>query len=136
MKKMILLCLSLSLPLMADYFRDGMMAYKAGQFAQAKENFELAIKKENSVQGYYYLGKMFLLGEGVEANATLAIPYLEQAVMKGNLKAKCYLAEAYLKTRIKVDEAITLLNEESSQQYPICQEIATKYNTVNKGPRP
>lgn len=113
--------------LSADYFRDATLAYKHGNFTVAKELFELSIKKDHSFQGYFYLGKMYLYGEGIEANPSTAIPYLEQAVMKGNLKARCYLAEAYLKSGTKHDEAVILLNQGSSQT-PACKEIATNYN--------
>ncbi|AHJ12036.1 SEL1-like repeat protein [Sulfurospirillum multivorans] len=116
-------------PLLADHFRDATLAYKAGNYAQAKELFELSIKKENAIQGYFYLGKMYLYGEGVEANASLAIPYLEQAVMKGNIKAKCYLAEAYLKNKIKHDDAVLLLNQ-GAKESVTCKEIASAYNIL------
>lgn len=127
MKKVFFGLLLTIAPLFADHFRDGMLAYKAGQFIQAREAFEIAIKKENSVQGYFYLGKIYLYGEGVDSNPSLAIPYLEQAVMKGNIKAKCYLAEAYLKSHIKQDEALLLLNQ-GAKESPTCKEIATTYN--------
>ncbi|MDD3343713.1 MAG: hypothetical protein PHR87_09080 [Sulfurospirillaceae bacterium] len=124
-----LLCLS---TLSADYFRDALLAYKQGNFTVAKELFELSIKKQNSFQGYFFLGKMYLHGEGVDANSTLAIPYLEQAVMKGNIKAKCYLAEAYLKNDVKQAEAILLLSQ-GAKETPICREIATTYNLYING---
>ena len=127
MKKILLIiCLLLSSSF-ADHFRDGMLAYKAGNYTQAKELFELSIKKENAIQGYFYLGKMYLYGEGIEANTSLAIPYLEQAVMKGNVKAKCYLAEAYLKNKIKHDDAILLLNQGAKESIT-CKDIASAYN--------
>lgn len=113
----------------ADYFRDAMLAYKAGNYPQAKELFELSIKKENAIQGYFYLGKMYLYGEGMEANTSLAIPYLEQAVMKGNIKAKCYLAEAYLKNKVKHDDAVLLLNQGAKESIT-CKEIASTYNIL------
>lgn len=129
MKKFLLIFFLLLTSTFADHFRDATLAYKAGQYAQAKELFELSIKKENAIQGYFYLGKMYLYGEGVEANPSLAIPYLEQAVMKGNIKAKCYLAEAYLKNRIKHDDAILLLNQGAKESIT-CKEIASAYNIL------
>ncbi len=129
MKKMFVCLLIVFSPLLADHFRDAMLSYKAGNYAQAKELFELAIKKENSIQGYFYLGKIYLYGEGVEANPSLAIPYLEQAVMKGNLVAKCYLADAYLKSHIKHDEALVLLKQ-GAKDSVTCKEIASTYNIV------
>jgi TPR repeat protein len=127
MRKLILCFIVGLCPLFADHFRDGMIAYKAGHFVQAKEAFEIAIKKENSIQGYFYIGKIYLHGEGVDANPPLAIPYLEQAAMKGNVKAKCYLAEAYLKSNIKQDEARLLLKQ-GAKESSTCQDIATMYH--------
>ncbi|MFB1009167.1 MAG: hypothetical protein QMB85_08785 [Sulfurospirillum sp.] len=127
MKKILLIACLLLSSAFADHFRDGMLAYKAGNYTQAKELFELSIKKENAIQGYFYLGKMYLYGEGIEANTSLAIPYLEQAVMKGNVKAKCYLAEAYLKNKIKHDDAILLLNQGAKESIT-CKDIASGYN--------
>lgn len=115
----------------ADLFRDAVLAYKSAHYSEAKELFERSIKQENSMQSYFYLGKMYLYGEGIEANAALSIPYLEQAVMKGNVKAKCYLAEAYLKSHTKLDEA-TLLLKEGVKNTPLCKEIASTYKiTLN-----
>ena len=131
MKKLFLILFLGITALYADHFYDGMMAYKTGNFTKAREDFDIAIKKENSIQGYFYLGKIYLYGEGVEANPSLAIPYLEQAVMKGNLKAKCYLAEAYLKSHIKQNEAQTLLNQ-GAKESSVCRDIAATYNiTIN-----
>ena len=113
--------------LFADYFRDATIAYKNGNYKEAKELFDLSIKRENSIQGYFYLGKIYLYGEGVDANPAQAIPYLEQAVMKGNIKAKCYLAEAYIKANIKNDDAIMLLNQ-GAKETVTCKEIAASYN--------
>lgn len=113
--------------LYADNFRDATLAYKQGDYVAAKELFELSIKKDSSVQGYFFLGKIYLYGEGVDADPSRAIPYLEQAVMKGNVKAKCYLAEAYLKNNMKHEEA-TLLLSRGAKETPTCKEIAASYN--------
>lgn len=127
MMKTLLIVWCLVSSLFADYFRDATLAYRNGNFLVAKELFELAIKKENGMQGYFYLGKIYLYGEGVEASPAQAIPYLEQAVLKGNVKAKCYLAEAYLKMKIKSEEALLLLKQ-GARESVTCKEIATSYN--------
>lgn len=113
--------------LWADYFRDATIAYKNGNYKEAKDLFDLSIKKENCVQGYFYLGKIYLYGEGVDTNPSQAIPYLEQAVLKGNVKAKCYLAEAYIKTNFKHDDVVILLTQ-GAKETVTCKEIAAKYN--------
>lgn len=127
MKSILLISVIFINLLFADYFRDATIAYKSGDYTKAKDFFELSIKKENCVQCYFYLGKIYLYGEGTNANASQAIPYLEQAIMKGNIKAKCYLAEAYIKSNIKHDDAILLLNQ-GAKETPICKEIASNYN--------
>lgn len=126
LKTIFYMLLALSSTLYADHFRDATLAYRNGNFEEAKKNFELSIKKESCWQSYFYLGKIYLYGEGIEANPSQAIPYLEQAVMRGNVKAKCYLAEAYIKTQTKPDEAILLLNQ-GAKESSLCREIATSY---------
>ena len=121
-----LLLLSIT-SLLADYFRDATIAYRNGNFVFAKEQFELSVKKESCWQSYFYLGKIYLYGEGVESNPSQAIPYLEQAVMRGNVKAKCYLAEAYIKTQTKQEEVSLLLNQ-GARESSVCREIASSYN--------
>lgn len=48
-----------------------MIAYKAGDFVHAKELFEAAIKKENSVQGYFYIGKIYLTAKALKPTLRL-----------------------------------------------------------------
>lgn len=119
----------LSSTLYADHFRDATLAYRGGNFEEARKNFELSIKKESCWQSYFYLGKIYLYGEGVDANPSQAIPYLEQAVMRGNVKAKCYLAEAYIKTQSKPDEVLLLLNQ-GAKESSLCREIAASYTIL------
>ncbi len=116
----------LSSALYADHFRDATLAYRGGNFEEARKNFERSIKKESCWQSYFYLGKIYLYGEGIDANPSHAIPYLEHAVMRGNVKAKCYLAEAYMKTHSKPDEALLLLNQ-GAKESSLCREIAASY---------
>ena len=119
-----LICLvSLSI---ADAFQEGVDAYKNNQFLQAKALFERAIQEEQSIHANYYLGKMYLRGEGMDVHLPSAISYLEQAVIKGNVKAQCYLAEAYLKSKIKRDSALLLLQEGIKENYT-CKEVAALF---------
>lgn len=61
---------------------------------------------------------MYLRGEGVDVHLpTAAITYLEQAVVKGNIKAQCFPCETYLKSRTKRDSAILLLQEGAKEFY-------------------
>lgn len=132
MIRLVLIALLSISSLFADHFRDATIAYRGGNFTLAKEQFELSIKKESCWQSYFYLGKMYLYGEGIESNPSQAIPYLEQAVMRGNVKAKCYLAEAYIKTQTKQEEVTLLLNQ-GARESSVCREIASSYNISLNG---
>jgi TPR repeat protein len=110
----------------SDAFYEAMTAYKNNQFLQAKTLFERSIQEEHSIHGNFYLGKMYLRGEGVDVHLPTAITYLEQAVIKGNIKAQCFLAEAYLKSRTKRDSAILLLQEGAKESFT-CKEVAAVF---------
>jgi len=125
MRVLFIICSLLSFSL-ADAFYEAMLAYKNNQFLQAKALFERSIQEEHGMHGNFYLGKMYLRGEGTDINLPVAINYLEQAVIQGNIKAQCFLAEAYLKSRTKHENAVLLLREGAKESYT-CKEIAAIY---------
>ncbi len=116
--------------LQASNFRDGMLFYKDGNFKEAKNSFELAINKDKSVQAQFMLGKMYLYGEGVAPQREKAIQYLKVSINNGNLRAKCYLSEAYLKNNTNRDEAVKLLGEGINKNLKECKRIARIYNII------
>ncbi|MDD3462381.1 MAG: hypothetical protein PHW07_01925 [Sulfurospirillaceae bacterium] len=111
----------------ANNFRDAMLSYKNGEFEKAKILFEKSIKEESASLAYYFLGIMHLKGQGTAENSSQAIPYLEQAALKGNLKAKCFLAEAYIKNKDKKDEVLSLLKDGIDNNTKECIDIAATY---------
>jgi len=116
----------------AGNFKEGMIAYKNGDFKKAKILFELAIKNDGATQPYFMLGKMYLYGEGVRINRKEAIKYLQKSAKKGNIRAKCYLAEAYLKDNNNKDKAMKLLKYGLKRKIRECKKIARIYNiTLN-----
>ncbi len=117
----------LTVSLQASNFRDGMLAYKDGDFKKAKEFFEKALK-DGAIQPYFMLGKMYLYGEGVAIDREKAIEYLKNSSKKGNLRAKCYLAEAYLRNNSNKEEAVKLLKVGLKRKIRECKKIARIYS--------
>ena len=74
------------------------------------------------------LGKIYLYGEGVEPQREKAIEYLKKAVQSGNLRADCFLSEAYLKNDTNKDDAISLLKKGLKRNLKECKKIARIYN--------
>lgn len=127
--KIIILFLAITTSILqASNFRDGMMFYRDGNFKDAKISFENAIKKDHSIQANFMLGKIYLYGEGVEPQREKAIEYLKKAVQSGNLRADCFLSEAYLKNNTNKDDAISLLKKGLKRNLRECKKIARIYN--------
>ncbi|MCF6201002.1 MAG: tetratricopeptide repeat protein [Hydrogenimonas sp.] len=112
----------------ASYFSDGIRAYKNGDYTKAKTMFERAVNEEGSDQAYFLLGLLYLKGKGVKKDPFKAKKYLLKAVDFGNIRAKCYLAEAMLlsKSRDK-KRTIELLKEGKEGGAEECGAIAMKY---------
>ncbi|WP_331775675.1 tetratricopeptide repeat protein [Sulfurospirillum sp. 1612] len=133
MKKIIFFLSVAAILLQASNFRDGMLFYKDSNFKEAKESFLRAINKDNSIQANFMLGKMYLYGEGMPPERDKAIKYLKISVNAGNLRAKCYLSEAYLRNNTNKEEAVTLLEDGLKKNLTECKRIARIYNiTIDK----
>ena len=128
MKKVLLLITMFSVLAFASNFRDGMLFYKKGDFTSAKKYFELAIQKDHAIQANFMLGKIYLYGEGVLPDRTKAIKYLKKATDSGNIRATCYLAEAYLKNDTNKKIAVVLLKEGLEKNLKECKRIARIYD--------
>ncbi len=126
-----LLTLLLLLPAIgyASYFSDGIRAYKTGNYLKAKEMLQKAIDEEGSEQAHFLLGLLYLKGKGVKKDIFKAKKYLQTAVDFGNIRAKCYLAEAIILSKSKDKKLIlNLLKEGKEGGANECTAIATKYN--------
>ncbi len=104
-------------------FRDGMLSYRDGDFQKAKKSFDLALSQDHAIQANFMLGKMYLYGEGVLANIQTSIKYLERASQSGNIRADCYLAEAYIKNGTDKKKAISLLKTGIKRNIKECKKI-------------
>jgi len=110
-------------------FRDGMLSYRDGNFQKAKKSFDLALSQDHAMQANFMLGKMYLRGEGVLADIQTSIKYLEIASQRGNIRANCYLAEAYIKNGTDKKKAVSLLKAGIDRNIRECKKI---YNTEIK----
>jgi len=133
LKKIIFFLSVATMLLQASNFRDGMLFYKNSNFKKAENSFLRAINDDNSILANFMLGKMYLLGEGMAPQIDLAIKYLKISLISGNLRAKCFLAEAYLKSNTKQDQAVALLKEGLEKNLRECKKIIKIYNiTIEK----
>ncbi len=112
----------------ASNFRDGMLYYRNGDFENAKKSFELAIKQDHAIQANFFLGKIYLYGEGIVPDIDKATMYLEKASLSGNIRADCYLSEAYLKNGKDRNKAVLLLKKGLERGLRECKKIAKTYN--------
>jgi len=128
LKRILLIVAIITSILQASNFRDAMIYYKNGNFKEAKISFELAIKKDHSIQANFMLGKIYLYGEGILPDRKKAISYLEKSVQSGNLRATCFLSEAYLKNDTDKAKAILLLREGLKKNLKECKKIVRIYN--------
>jgi len=86
-----------TITLSASNFRDGMIAYKNGNYAKAKKLLEIAMEKDKVFNASHILGKMYLNGNGVRVDLDKAIKYFQLAHKYGNIPAGCYASKAYMK---------------------------------------
>ena len=127
MKKWIMLLLLPGL-LLASYFSDAMRAYKGGNYKEALKLFQLAVEEDGAEQAHYFLGLLYLKGQGVKKDHASAEKYLVHAAAIGNARAKCYLAELYLsQKKPERSKALKLLKEGAAAGASECQAIASKF---------
>ena len=129
MKKRVALTLLLPILLWASNFSDAMRAYRQGDYKEAKQLFELAIEEDGAMQAQFFLGLLYLEGKGVDRDLIAARRYLAKASELGNARAKCYLAETYLKQKRPDRQlALKLLKEGRDAGADECSAIAARYN--------
>ncbi|WP_456404300.1 tetratricopeptide repeat protein [Hydrogenimonas sp.] len=113
----------------ASYFSDGIRAYKTGDYIKAKEMLEKAVQEEGAEQAHFFLGLLYLKGKGVKQDLSKARRFLQKAVRFGNVRAKCYLAEAQILSKTKDKKRIlNLLKEGRKNGASECTVIAAKYD--------
>ena len=82
---------------------EALTAYKINRFEQAFSEFTY-LADEGDATAYYYLGKMYALGQGVPQDTALAIEYYKKAEKAYNIDAAYELAKILLKEVKKADD--------------------------------
>jgi uncharacterized protein len=75
-------------------FDDGLGAFQRKDYAAALREFEAAARTGDA-RADYYLGRMYLMAEGVAADYKRAIQYFRQAARQGDANAQFYLGNLY-----------------------------------------
>ena len=120
------LCL---ISLEANNFREGMLAYKNGNYDKAVGFFKDAVRIDQSVNAHYILGRMYLEGEGVKKDLGLAIKLLEFAEENGNVPSGCYLSEAYMESKTKRSYIAWGLTVGLRKNISHCKKVFQQYLT-------
>ncbi len=71
----------------------GIGAYRAGRFAEAREQFAMLADRDSAV-AETMLGTMYAKGEGVRSDAATAVTYYYRAAQRGYAPAQLALAQA------------------------------------------
>ncbi len=113
--------------LFGNTLKDAIVAYNQKNFKEAKKLFENAINQENSIQANYFLGKMYLFGEGIQKDPQKALLYLQKAEKTGNIKAKCLKIKALLSMNKQIPkEDMEFLNLPQISNIKECSNITTR----------
>jgi TPR repeat protein len=128
MKRVLIMAVLAVTCMHASLFSDAMRAYKTGKFTEAKTLFEQALEEDGAVQASFFLGMLYLRGEGVEKNLEKARQYLQNAASNGNARAMCYLAEAYLTSKpADIQKAKQALRQGMEGGASECRQIASQF---------
>lgn len=78
----------------AELYQDGLNAYKKFNYDQAASNFAKSAEQGNN-SAQYYLGIMYLEGNGVSKSSSTAFSYIQKAANGGHKDAIYQLAQMY-----------------------------------------
>lgn len=79
-----------------EYLKKGMEAYRVMDFKSAFSYFSSAVAQEET-EAYYFLGRMYHNGEGIEQNFSEALRLYKQGVVRGDVKANFGIGYMYFK---------------------------------------
>ena len=112
-------------------FREGMFAYRAGNYKKAAVFFKKSIAEDDENNAHYMLGRMYLEGNGIKKDPKKAVLLLDKAFDRGNIPAGCYLSEAYMITRINLSYVLWGFVEGLRLNIPQCKKVYKDYQTYN-----
>lgn len=92
----LLLFFSLSMPASAD-FNEGVVAYLMGEYDKAFTTMQSLAETADHGYAQYYLGMMYLKGQGAQQDTEKASKWLRASAEKGIPQAQYNLARLYMK---------------------------------------
>lgn len=92
----LLLFFTLSAPVWAD-FNEGVIAYLMGEYEKAFTTMQSLSETADHGYAQYYLGMMYLKGQGTQQNYEEAAKWLQSSAEKGIPQAQYNLAKLYMK---------------------------------------
>ena len=101
----VLLCSQIS---MARDFDSAMRAYKEKQYAAALTEFTVVAEQGNP-DAQLIVGKMYMIGQGVETDSDQAIKWFKAAATQGNPDAQFFLGAMYLLPQRNIEEGLKWL---------------------------
>src|SRR6516225_5024659 len=101
----VLLCSQIST---ARDFDSAMRAYKEKQYAIALTEFT-AVAEQGNADAQLIVGKMYMIGQGVETDSDRAIKWFKAAAVQGNPDAQFFLGAMYLMLQRNIEEGLKWL---------------------------
>jgi len=107
----LLLCAEMS---MAQDFDTAMRAYEKKDYAAALSEFT-GVAEQGNPEAQLIVGKMYMIGQGVEKNSEQAIKWFKAAAVQGNADAQFFLGSMYLLPQKDIPEGLKWLTLSADQ---------------------
>jgi uncharacterized protein len=108
----VLLCSEIS---MAQDFDSAMHAYEKKEYAVALTAFT-AVAEQGNQEAQLIVGKMYMIGQGVEKDSEHAIKWFKAAAEQGNADAQFFLGAMYLLPQRDIAEGLKWLKLAADQE--------------------
>ena len=99
---------------MAQDFDSAMRAYEKGEYATALTEFT-AVAEQGNQEAQLIVGKMYMIGQGVEKDSEQAIHWFKAAAGQGNTDAQFFLGAIYLLPQRDIAEGLKWLTLSADQ---------------------
>src|SRR5215831_5924971 len=107
-------------------------AYEQKDYATALKEFT-PLADQGKAEAQLYLGKMYMMGQGVLKDPDLAIKWLKASASQGNADAQFFLGSIYLLPQTDVNEGVKWLRLSAEQGNKDAQWLLGKaYNAGDK----
>jgi len=105
---------------MAEDFDSAMRAYEKKEYATALTEFT-AVAEQGNQEAQLIVGKMYMIGQGVEKDSEQAIQWFKAAAGQGNTDAQFFLGAMYLLPQRDISEGLKWLKLSADRDLPDAQ---------------